>query len=60
MIRSRREYSLAKDQPILERARRRTRARVKNRSEADFWLLFDLERFATFRKLQDQSRAERD
>lgn len=60
MIRTRREYSLAKDQPILERARRRTRARAQNRSEADFWLLFDLERFATYRKLQDQVRAERD
>lgn len=60
MIRSRRDYSLSKDQPILQRARRRSRSKVQNRSEADFWLMFDLERFATYRKLQDQSRHERD
>lgn len=46
MFSSRREYNLSKDQPILERARRRSRKTVKSRSEADFWLMFDLEKFA--------------
>lgn len=46
MLSNRRDYALSKDQPILQRARRRNRANGQNRSEADFWLHFDLEKFA--------------
>jgi hypothetical protein len=43
----RRSYSLSKDQPILQQARRRRShlSRV-NRPESEFWKSFNLEKFA--------------
>ena len=48
---------LAKDQPILERARRRP-ARRQPRPETDFWRHFDLDKFARdWRRGAGSSRA---
>ncbi len=44
----RRQYSLAKDQPILQEARRRKKGTSKDREalEVEFWTKFPLEKFA--------------
>lgn len=46
MFTDRRSYSLSKDQPILEQARRRRAQRVPRspRTEAEFWKAFNLEK----------------
>lgn len=48
MFTNRRSYALAKDQPILEQARRRRRGRkaTSRRTEADFWKTFNIDKFA--------------
>ena len=44
----RRQYSLAKDQPILQEARRRKKGTSMDREalEVEFWTKFPLEKFA--------------
>jgi hypothetical protein len=45
MFTNRRSYSLSKDQPILEQARRRAHRRAgSKRSESEFWRSFKLEK----------------
>ena len=46
MFTDRRSYSLSKDQPILEQARRRRARRLPRapRTEAEFWRAFNLEK----------------
>ena len=48
MSTGRRSYTLSKDQPILQQARRRREAhpRAPQRTESDFWKSFNLEKFA--------------
>ena len=45
----RRQYSLAKDQPILQEARRRKKGTSMDREalEVEFWKKFPLEKFAS-------------
>ena len=53
MIPDRRQYSLSKDQPILQEARRRKKGRTIDRDalEVEFWTKFPLEKFCTYRTL---------
>ena len=48
MIPDRRQYSLSKDQPILQEARRRKKGRTIDRDalEVEFWTKFPLDKFA--------------
>ena len=48
MIPDRRQYSLSKDQPILQEARRRKKGKAVDREalEVEFWTKFPLEKFA--------------
>jgi hypothetical protein len=48
MLTERRNFTLAKDQPILRSSRRRSRAKGQDREhlEIDFWKSFNLEKFA--------------
>lgn len=49
MFTDRRSYSLSKDQPILQQARRRRARRVsgRNRTGSEFWKNFNVEKLGT-------------
>jgi hypothetical protein len=49
MFTDRRSYSLSKDQPILDQARRRRAHRhpVSRRGESEFWKSFNVEKLCT-------------